>query len=96
MFDAATAELIRAAPALSGVDPVTLPQELTRVYSDIVVLRLKGAAIGDDPDQLRSLQRLKRIADIYEGAVDAGAEGDARRAAAFVAATRINCLGASC
>ena len=93
MFDAATAELIRAAPALSGVDPVTLPQELTRVYSDFVVLRLKGAAVGDDPDQLQSLQRLKRIADIYEGAVDTGTDGDARRAAAFVAATAHQLLG---
>ena len=34
MFDTSTAELIRRAPALSGVDPSTLPQELTRIYSD--------------------------------------------------------------
>jgi hypothetical protein len=82
MFDAATAELIRAAPALSGVDPLTLPQQLTRIYSDLVVLRLKGATPADDPGQLQILQRLKRIADIYEGAVDTGTDGDARRAAA--------------
>ncbi len=87
MFDAATAELIRAAPPLSGVDPIMLPQELTRIYSDLVVLRLKGVAIADDPDQLNILRRLKRIADIYEGGVDTGADGDSRRAAAFVAAT---------
>jgi ATP-dependent RNA helicase HelY len=72
---------------------MTLPQELTRVYSDIVVLRLKGAAVGDDPDQLQNLQRLKRIADIYEGAVDTGTDGYARRAAAFVAATAHQLLG---
>jgi ATP-dependent RNA helicase HelY len=93
MFDAATAELIRAAPALSGVDPATLPQELTSVYSDIVVLRLKGAALDDDPNQLQNLQRLKRIADIYEGAVDSGTDGHTRRAAAFVAATAHQLLG---
>jgi len=93
MFDAATAELIRGAPALSGVDPLVLPQELTRVYSDLVVLRLKGTSAADDPDHLPALQRLKRIADIYEGAVDAGAERNARRAAAFVAATAHQILG---
>jgi ATP-dependent RNA helicase HelY len=93
MFDVATAELIREAPALSGVDPLVLPQELTRVYSDLVVLRLKGTSVADDPDQVQALQRLKRIADIYEGAVDAGAEGNARRAAAFVAATAHQMLG---
>jgi superfamily II DNA/RNA helicase len=93
MFDATTAQLIRAAPTLSGVDPATLPQELTRVYSDLVVLRLKGAAVADDASQLQNLQRLKRIADIYEGAVDTGTEGDARRAAAFVAATAHQLLG---
>jgi hypothetical protein len=93
MFDAATAELIRAAPALSGVDPLTLPQELTRIYADLVVLRLKGAALADDPTQLQTLQRLKRIADIYEGAVDTGTDGDARRAAAFIAATAHQLLG---
>ncbi|XSC42158.1 DEAD/DEAH box helicase [Bradyrhizobium sp. RDT10] len=43
--------------------------------------------------QLQSLQRLKRIADIYEGAVDTGTDGNARRAAAFVAATAHQLLG---
>jgi hypothetical protein len=96
MFDAATAELIRAAPAISGVDPLTLPQELTRAYSELVVLRLKGTALVDDPDQLQSLQRLKRIADIYEAAVDSGTTGNARRAAPLLPRLRINCSDASC
>ena len=93
MFDTSTAELIRRAPALSGVDPLTLPQELTRIYSDLVVMRLKGSVLSDDPDQLQILQRLKQIADIYEAAVDVGVEGEARRAAAFVAATAHQLLG---
>lgn len=93
MFDAATAALIRSAPALSGVNPLTLPQELTRAYSDLVVLRLRGVAPADDPDQVETLQRLKRIADIYEAAVDTGTSGDTRRAAAFVAATAHQLLG---
>jgi ATP-dependent RNA helicase HelY len=87
MFDAVTTALIRTAPPLSGVNPLTLPQELTRAYSDLVVLRLRGVAPSDDPIQVQTLQRLKRIADIYEAAVDSGTSGDARRAAAFVAAT---------
>jgi len=86
MFDPATAALIRMAPVLSGVDPLTLPQELTRAYSDLVVLRLRGVGPSDDPNQVQTLRRLKRIADIYEAAVDSGTTGDRRRAAAFVAA----------
>jgi hypothetical protein len=93
MFDAVTATLIRTAPALSGVNPLTLPQELTQAYSDLVVLRLRGVAPADDPDQLQTLQRLKRIADIYEAAADTGTSGDTRRAAAFVAATAHQLLG---
>ena len=93
MFDATTAELIRSAPALSGVDPLTLPQELTRAYSDLVVLRLKGVSQTRTPISSRLLRRLKRIADIYEAAVDTGTHGDTRRAAAFVAGTAHQLLG---
>ena len=56
-------------------------------------MRSKGSALSDDHDQLQILQRLKRIADIYEGAVDVGVEGEGRRAAAFVAATAHQLLG---
>jgi ATP-dependent RNA helicase HelY len=93
MFDASTTELIRAAPALSGVDPATLPQELTRIYSDLVAIRLRGGTLSDTPEQQEVLQRLKHIADIYEAAVDAGVDGEMRRAAAFVAATAHQILG---
>jgi ATP-dependent RNA helicase HelY len=93
MFDASTTALIREAPRLSGVDPATLPQELTRIYAELVALRLRGNGVADDPEQLAAVQRLKRIADIYEAAVDTGARGDARRAAAFVAATAHQMLG---
>ncbi len=72
MFDAATAELIRSAPPLSGVDPALLPQELTRVYTELVVLRLRGDALADASGELEELRRLKRIADIYEATVDLG------------------------
>src|ERR1700687_1069628 len=93
MFDAATAQLIRAAPALAGVDPELLPQVLTGAYTELVILRLRGADLGGGPGELQLFQHLKRLADIYEGAVDTGAGGDARRAAAFVAATAHQLLG---
>lgn len=87
MFDASTSELIRAAPSLTGVDPLTLPQDLTRAYTDLATLRLRGLSSFENPAEVEPFHRLKRIADIYEGAVDSGSEGTARRAAAFVAAT---------
>ncbi len=93
MFDASTTELIHAAPPIAGVNPQTLPQELTQAYADLVVIRLKGGRDTTDLAQLQTFQRLKRIADIYEGAVDTGTDGDQRRAAAFVAATAHQLLG---
>ena len=93
MFDASTSDLIREAPPLTGVDPLTLPQDLTRAYTDLATLRLRGLSNFDNPTQLEPFHRLKRIADIYEGAVDSGSEGNARRAAAFVAATAHQLLG---
>jgi ATP-dependent RNA helicase HelY len=93
MFDSATAQLIRSAPALNGVNPELLPQELTNVYAELAILRLRAADFRDDPQRLQSLQRVKRLADIYEAAVDTGTDGDARRAAAFVAATAHQMLG---
>jgi hypothetical protein len=93
MFDAVTSELMRQAPALEGVDPSTLPQELTDAYAELVVLRLRGGTLAAAGDQRPRLERIKRIADIYEAAVDAGTDGASRRAAAFVAATRHQMLG---
>lgn len=87
MFDASTSELIRQAPPLRDVNPATLPQELTRVYAELVVLRLRSLSPVADVEQRTRLERLKRIADVYEASVDAVSESDARRASAFVAAT---------
>jgi len=57
MFDSATAQLIRSAPALNGVNPELLPQELTNVYAELAILRLRAADFRDDPQRLQSLQR---------------------------------------
>jgi ATP-dependent RNA helicase HelY len=91
MFDVETTRLIQAAPALRGVRPEFLPQELTSAYTELVALRLRE----DEPDrgQLARIERLGRLATVYEAAVDTGAEGEARRAAAFVSATAHQLLG---
>lgn len=93
MFDAETARLIRAAPPLRGVDPQTLPQELTAIYAELASLRLRAAQIADAPDYLAHVERLARIAAVYEAQVDDTIEGEPRRAAAFVAGTAYQILG---
>ncbi|WP_333606019.1 DEAD/DEAH box helicase [Novosphingobium sp.] len=93
MFDAQTAALIRSAPALAGVDPAMLPQELTGIYAELAGLRLRAASLAEQPDYLAQLERIERIATIYEALVDSGAEDHERRAAAFVAATAYQLLG---
>jgi superfamily II DNA/RNA helicase len=93
VFDAKTAELIRSAPALDGVNPALLPQELTGIYAELAGLRLRAAVLADQPEYLDKLQRIERIATIYETLVDSGAEDHERRSAAFVAATAYQLLG---
>lgn len=93
MFDTKTARLIRAAPQLRNVNPDTLPQELTAMFAELVMLRLRANELESVPERLRLLERLSRVASIYEAIVDTGSVGDARRAAAFVAATAHQMLG---
>lgn len=93
MFDAQTAALIRTAPAISGVDPALLPQELTGIYAELAGLKLRAAVLADQPEYLAQLARIERIATIYEALVDSGADDHERRAAAFVAATAYQLLG---
>ncbi len=93
MFDAETATLIRSAPPLLGVNPELLPQELTGIYAELAGLRLRAAQLDDDLDYLAQIERLARIAAVYEAQVDDTIEGEARRAAAFVAATAYQILG---
>ena len=44
MFDAATAQLLRSAPAVPGLNPQDIPALLTRHYANLVSARLRGAA----------------------------------------------------
>lgn len=90
MFDPVTAEIMRSAPALPGLNPAELPQLLTAQYAELVARRLRrvegaedaavdGAVDGEWP--------LARIADAYEIVVSVRRDADYRRAAAFVAGT---------
>jgi ATP-dependent RNA helicase HelY len=78
---------------LRGVNPQTLPQELTEIYAELTALRLRGDDLTAQPQRLFILERLKRLAVVYEAIVDTGAQGDARRASAFVAGTAHQILG---
>ena len=93
MFDAATTRLIQSAPGLRDFDPELLPQELTQAYADLAGLRLRSADLLSDTAFIERLDRLKRLATIYEAAVDTGVGGDTRRAAAFVSGTAYQILG---
>jgi ATP-dependent RNA helicase HelY len=93
MFDVATAALIREAPSLRGVNPQTLPQELTSIYAELTALRMRADQLETQPERALAMERLKRLATVYEAIVDTGSEGNARRAAAFVAGTAHQILG---
>ena len=41
MFDSETADIMRAAPALPGLDPAELPQILTEQYAQLVARRIR-------------------------------------------------------
>lgn len=84
MFDAATAQLLRAAPAVPGLNPQDIPALLTRHYANLVSARLRGAG---DLDQLEGAWPPERIADTYELIASLQQEGELRRASAFVAGT---------
>lgn len=85
MFDSATAQLLRSAPPVPGLDPENIPALLTRHYANLVSARLSGT--GDAASDGESGWTLERISDTYELVTSLQTEGSVRRAAAFVAGT---------
>jgi superfamily II DNA/RNA helicase len=85
MFDSATAQLLRSAPPVPGLDPQNIPALLTRHYANLVSARLSGT--GDAASDGESGWTLERISDTYELVTSLQTEGSVRRAAAFVAGT---------
>jgi hypothetical protein len=86
MFDAATAQLLRSAPGVPGLNPQNIPALLTRAYANLVSARLRGGA-GEEPRDTGAEWPLERIADTYELITSIHADGALRRSSAFVAAT---------
>ncbi|VTZ26109.1 DEAD/DEAH box helicase [Methylocella tundrae] len=85
MFDSATAQLLRSAPPVPGLDPQSIPALLTRHYANLVSARLSGTS--DAASDGESGWTLERISDTYELVTSLQTEGSVRRAAAFVAGT---------
>ena len=84
MFDPVTADLLRSAPALPGLDPNNIPRLLTRHYATLVSARLRGA---EAETGRRAEWPLERIADTYELITSVHTDPAIRRASAFVAGT---------
>lgn len=89
MFDAVTADLIRAAPALPGLEPASLVDELTAAYVEIAAARLAiTAPEATDQASIQNFwERMGRLADTYEAMVVLDLRPEQRRSAAFVAAS---------
>jgi superfamily II DNA/RNA helicase len=86
MFDAASAQLLRSAPAVPGLDPQDIPALLTRHYASLVSARLRG--VGEDgAGDTGGAWTPERIADTYELITSLHTDGAVRRASAFVAGT---------
>ncbi len=93
MFDAGSAALIRRAPKIEGINTETLPQELTKTYADLIAYRLRAGDPGADAQRELELDRLLRVASVYEALADSADDLEARRAAAFVSATAYQIVG---
>src|SRR5260221_2209114 len=85
MFDPATAELLRSAPRVPGLDPKEIPALLTRHFADLVSARLRG--VGEGGDIGKEVWSPDRLADTYELLTSIYEKGEVRRASAFVAGT---------
>ena len=89
MFDPTTADLIRRAPPLEGLDATSLPDRLTDFYASIVTARLRlrsGEDIADE-ELAELVGRTRRLAFTNEALVSVSPDRNDRAAAAFVAAT---------
>jgi superfamily II DNA/RNA helicase len=85
MFDATTAQLLRSAPEVPGLNPQNIPALLTRHYANLVSARLRGGV--DASDDANDAWTLDRIADTYELIASLEIDSSMRKASAFVAGT---------
>ncbi len=89
MFDPVTSELIAGAPALEGLVPSELREELTAAYVEIAAARVSLTQLDDpfSPELGQLLVRMSRLADAYEARIVLDLDGERRRSTAFVAAS---------
>jgi superfamily II DNA/RNA helicase len=87
VYDAVTSALIAGAPALDGLDPGTLREDLTAAYVEIAAARLSlGEADSPlSPELTRLMGRMGRLADAYEARIVLDLDSDRRLSIAFVA-----------
>jgi superfamily II DNA/RNA helicase len=85
MFDATTAQLLRSALGVPGLNPQDIPALLTKHFASLVSARLMGAI--DGPGDADEVWPPERIADTYELIASLHTDGVLRRASAFVAGT---------
>lgn len=96
MFDPVTAELIRNAAPLPGLDPETLVDTLTTAYVEIAAARLRiGGSSGIEARRgfASLVQDMSRLADAYEAEIVLDVQHDHRRSIAFVAGSARQVLG---
>lgn len=96
MFDPVTAELIRNAAPLPGLDPATLVDTLTTAYVEIAAARLRvGGSSGVEARRgFNAVGRdMSRLADTYEAEIVLDVQHDHRRSMAFVAGSARQVLG---
>lgn len=88
MFDSLTADLIRGAPPLEGLDLDRLPEQLSEFYAKIVTarLRLRADQGADDEELDKLIINIQRLAFTNEALVSVLPSRENRAAAAFVAA----------
>lgn len=89
MYDTVTSGLIAGAPALAGLEPADLREELTAAYVEIAAARLSLNQVDDpfSPELTQLLRRMARLADAYEARIVLDLDRDRRRSTAFVAAS---------
>jgi ATP-dependent RNA helicase HelY len=85
MFDPVTADFVRSAAPLPGLDPASLVDELTAAYVDIAASRLSIGTEDQHANLAQVVDKMSRLADAYEAEIVLNVQAERRRAIAFVA-----------
>lgn len=94
MYNSVTEEKIKQIPQIIGIDISRLPQELTRIYSEIVSIRKQLSERNSEEikDLENKIAILRKLANNLETFVVGLPEHDKKESAAFVAGTAHNLL----